>query len=252
MDQPPLPLELIQKFKTASSVVALTGAGISAESGVPTFRDAQTGLWSRYQAEELATPQAFRQNPGLVWEWYSWRRERISQAEPNPAHFALVEMEKRLPDFILITQNVDGLHQRAGSGFRFPLIELHGNIQRSRCSVEDKIFHHWQQQDDGLPPRCPDCGEFLRPDVVWFGEMLPRQALDSAQFAAAHCEIFLSIGTSALVEPAASLPFIALRQKAVVVEINPEHTPLTSSANFHLPYASGFILPYLVRFIWET
>jgi len=238
---------LIASLRRASSIVALTGAGISAESGVPTFREAQSGLWARYNPQELATPRAFRQNPQLVWEWYSWRREMVSQARPNPGHFALAEMENYVPSFTLITQNVDGLHYQAGSR---SIIELHGNIHRTKCSKEGVIVESWNG-DGEIPPRCPHCGSFLRPDVVWFGESLPREALMSAQLAARNCDVFISIGTSTVVEPAASLPFMALEHGAVVVEVNPELTPLSSQAEYVIQAPSGQALPSLVEAVWE-
>lgn len=243
------PEDLLQRLRSAQHVAALTGAGISAESGVPTFRDAQTGLWARFRAEELATPQAFRSNPRLVWEWYAWRRELVSKAQPNPGHLALVEMELRFPVFTLITQNVDGLHQRAGSGRRFPLIELHGNIQRTKCWQEGRVVESWEEAGE-TPPRCPHCGGLLRPDVVWFGEMLPHDALLAAQDAARECDVFFSIGTSGLVEPAASLPYLALEAGKCVVEVNPNPTPLTSRAQYVLSGPAGEILPALVAVIW--
>jgi NAD-dependent deacetylase len=245
------PDRLLQLFRQAQQVVVLTGAGISAESGVPTFRDAQTGLWERFRPEELASPEAFCRDPRLVWEWYAWRRELVSRASPNAGHIALVELEKRLPAFTLITQNVDGLHQRAGSGVRFPVIELHGNIQRTKCFVDGQIVKDWQENGE-LPPRCPRCTGFLRPDVVWFGELLPAEALSAAFAAAAGCDLFLSVGTSGLVEPAASLPFRALAAHVPVVEINLNPTPLSSLASYGLPGPAGEILPELVKAIWET
>jgi len=251
MQIPPFdfPDELISRIKTAERVVVLTGAGISAESGVPTFRDAQTGLWARYRAEDLATPQAFLRDPSLVWEWYSWRRELVAHAEPNPGHRALVEMEQRVPVFTLITQNVDGLHQRAGSGIRFPVIELHGNIQRSKCFSENRLVETWKETEE-VPPHCPYCGGLLRPDVVWFGETLPEEAVQSAWEASRQCEVLIAIGTSALVQPAASLPSIALSAGAVFVEINTTSTPLSDQADFVLAGRSGEILPALVKKVW--
>ena len=245
------PDQLLQLFRQAQQVVVLTGAGISAESGVPTFRDAQTGLWERFRPEELASPEAFRRAPRLVWEWYAWRRELVSRASPNPGHLALVELEKRLPAFTLITQNVDGLHQRAGSGVRFPVIELHGNIQRTKCFEDEQLVDTWEEAGE-IPPRCPRCNALLRPDVVWFGELLPEEALSAAFAAAAGCDLFLSVGTSGLVEPAASLPFRALAAHVPVVEINPHPTPLTSQATYALPGPAGEVLPALVKAIWET
>jgi NAD-dependent deacetylase len=236
-------------LQSAQRVVALTGAGISAESGVPTFREAQTGLWARFRAEDLATPEAFRRDPRLVWEWYAWRRELVSRAQPNPGHLALVTMESRYPKFTLITQNVDGLHQRAGSGQRFPIIELHGNLQRTKCSQENRFVQDWEATGE-IPPRCPHCGSRLRPDVVWFGEMLPQNALDAARESAQESEVFFSIGTSSLVEPAASLPCLALEAGKCVIEINPTPTPLTSRASYVLSGPAGVIFPALVQAVW--
>lgn len=235
-----IPSQLVETLCTAGRIVALTGSGISAESGVPTFRDAQTGLWARYDPQELATPEAFARNPRLVWDWYEWRRGLVSTAEPNPGHRALVEIENRAPEFTVITQNVDGLHQTAGSR---AVVELHGNIGRTRCSEEGVLV---EEYGDGRPPRCPRCGAFLRPDVVWFGEMLPFGALEEASEAARACDIFLSIGTSSLVYPAAGLPYEALENGATVVEINPSETPLTPRVHFVLRGRAGDVLPELL------
>jgi NAD-dependent deacetylase len=236
------PSEIIEILKSSQRVAVLTGAGISAESGVPTFRESQTGLWSHFGSAELATPQAFHQNPKLVWEWYIWRRELISRAQPNPGHYALVEMETIFSEFTLITQNVDGLHRLAGS---HAIIELHGDISRTKCSIENRIISDWPETD-AIPPHCPHCGELLRPDVVWFGESLPAEPLEAAFEAASACQVFLSIGTSALVEPAASLPFVALRNEAAVIEINPQETPLTPLASYSYHHPAGEALPKLV------
>ncbi|MFO1420065.1 MAG: NAD-dependent deacylase [Candidatus Competibacteraceae bacterium] len=246
MSEPSIPAQLIARLRSARRVAVLTGAGISAESGVPTFREAQTGLWARYNPEELATPEAFGHNPRLVWEWYAWRRERVRQAEPNPGHLALVEMEVRIADFTLITQNVDGLHRRAGS---HRILELHGNLFRAKCCNEDQPVESGSDGDE-IPPRCPRCGGLLRPDVVWFGEMLPAGALRAAEHAAATAEIFFSIGTSALVYPAADLPFAALAAGATVVEINPQPTPLSPRVTFSLNGPAGSVLPALVAQTW--
>lgn len=209
-------------------VAVLTGAGISAESGVPTFRG-KDGLWKNFRPEELATPQAFTKNPVLVWEWYLWRRSIIAKAQPNPGHMALVELEERLgDDFLLITQNVDGLHQKAGSR---RLVELHGNIWRVRCLSCGTVYYDESTHYDELPPRCRECGGVLRPDVVWFGESLPQDALQTAYRWASSCHVFVSIGTSALVYPAGELPFIAKEHGAKVIEINPEETPVSSIAD---------------------
>jgi NAD-dependent deacetylase len=237
-----IPAGLVEQLARAHCVTVLTGAGVSAESGVPTFRDAQTGLWAQYSPEDLATPRAFRQNPRLVWEWYAWRRKLVADAEPNPAHRALVEMETLIPQFHLITQNVDGLHQRAGSG---RVIELHGNITRTKCADEGKIVSQWQEAGE-VPPKCPDCGGLLRPDVVWFAEPLPETEVEQALRASTTCDVFLSIGTSTVVYPAAELPFEALRGGATVVEVNPEATPLTPHVRFVLPGTAGQVLPALI------
>lgn len=241
-----VPEELIAIFRSARRVAVLTGAGISAESGIPTFRDAQTGLWARYRPEELATPQAFRGDPRLVWEWYKWRRELVMKAQPNQGHDALVELEKHLAQrggqFTLITQNVDGLHQRAGSQ---QVIELHGNILRTKCNEEGTLIEKQEQSGEKLP-RCPQCGGLLRPDVVWFGENLPTLALEAAWQASQLCDIFLCVGTSTIVEPAASLPFMALQYGATLIEINLNTTPLSTIVKYVFRGPSGVILPHLV------
>lgn len=238
-----IPESLVATLRGAWSVAVLTGSGISAESGVPTFRDAQTGLWARYNPEELATPEAFERGPRLVWEWYSWRRELVEKATPNPGHEALAKLEGRVPKLSLVTQNVDGLHQSSGSQ---NVRELHGNIMRSKCSVEGIIVEP-HEDDEGTPPSCPSCGAFLRPDVVWFGEALPDEVLEEAFEAARNCEVFFSIGTSGLVQPAASLAFEAMRSGAIVVEVNPNDTPLTRHAEYALRGRAGEILPELLR-----
>lgn len=244
-NNPPItiPAELIHKVRSAKQITIMTGAGISAESGVPTFRDAQTGLWAKYDPQELATPQAFLQNPKLVWEWYAWRRELVAAARPNAGHKALVQLEQRLPNLALITQNIDGLHEAAGST---KVIELHGNITRTKCFEDGRIIESWPETTD-IPPRCPECGGLLRPDVVWFHESLPGEALFQANSAAQNCDIYFSIGTSALVQPAASLAHVALRSGATLVEINLEPTLLTRHADFAIHGSAAAILPALVE-----
>ncbi len=222
-------------------MVVLTGAGISAESGVPTFRDAQTGLWERYRPEDLATPEAFARDPELVWRWYAWRRELIGGVEPNAGHRALADLENRVPRFTLATQNVDGLHRLAGSR---DVLELHGDISRTICSRERVTVDLEGLQ--GEPPVCPGCGAYLRPDVVWFGEALPVEAFEMAREAAHESDVFLSVGTSSLVQPAASLPDAALAGGATVIEINPEPTPLTPHADYALRSPAGETLPALL------
>ncbi len=244
------PSQLIQALRTASRVAVLTGAGVSAESGIPTVREAQSGLWAKFDPQELATPQAFQHNPKLVWEWYAWRRSLVSQAQPNPGHYALAAMEAQVPHFALITQNVDGLHEKAGSGSHGGLLlELHGNLQRVKCFEDGQVVDEWKECDD-VPPHCPRCGGLLRPDVVWFGEMLPQDILQESMHAARDCQVFLSIGTSGVVEPAASLPFIAMRSGALVIEINREETPLSLAAAYSFRGPSGAYLPELVKAAW--
>lgn len=220
-------------------LVALTGAGVSAESGVPTFRG-QEGLWRQYSPQELATPAAFRRDPELVWRWYDWRRELIGDCQPNAAHETLTEMDRALTDFTLVTQNVDGLHQLAGTE---RLLELHGNIWRVCCTRCDYATEDRRVPLPHLPPHCPSCDGLLRPDVVWFGESLPRGPLEAAWTAASRCRTMLVIGTSALVEPAASLPLAALRQGARLVEVNPQETSLSRHAHEVLRDPAGEALP---------
>jgi NAD-dependent deacetylase len=244
---PPIPQPLIERLRGARAVAVLTGAGVSAESGVPTFRDAQTGLWAKYDPQQLATPSAFARNPKFVWDWYAWRRERVGEAKPNPGHAALAAMERHVRDFVLITQNVDGLHRAAGST---SVVELHGNIRRVRCSRGCGVVTAWQDAGDDEPPRCAACGAFLRPDVVWFEEMLPIAALEQAEEAAARCQLLLVVGTSAEVYPAAALPDTARRHGAIVVEVNPQPTPLSPAADYLLRGPSGVVLPALVAATW--
>ena len=234
---------LIETLRGSASAVFLTGAGVSAESGIPTFRDAMTGLWSRYRPEELATPDGFQRDPELVWRWYEWRRGMVSESDPNPGHHALRRMQHHLTGSLLITQNVDGLHQRAGSE---QPIELHGNLFRTLCS-RDMLPVTAEEWIPGNPPRCARCDAWVRPGVVWFGEMLPADAIGKARQAAMNCDVFFSIGTSAQVYPAAELAEIALANGATVVEVNPERTALTRYADFVLPSPSGAALPEIAR-----
>ena len=221
----------------------LTGAGISAESGVPTFRDAQTGLWARFRPEDLATPEAFLDDPRRMWEWYEWRRELVRRAEPNAGHRALAALARRVPRLTLVTQNVDSLHQRAGSE---GVIEYHGNILRDRCTAEGIVMDRSPLSITGLP-ECGRCGELLRPDVVWFGEAIPRAALLEADAAAAECDVFLSIGTAAAVYPAAGLAERAQRAGAKIIEVNPQPTGMTSLVDVALRGPAGEILPRLLE-----
>ena len=226
MNTPTIADELAAALAGARFVFVLTGAGVSAESGVPTFRDAQTGLWATFDPRELATPGAFARDPKRVWDWYAWRRELVANVAPNAGHHALAAIERRVPAFLLATQNVDGLHAKAGSQ---ALVELHGSLSRVKCSREGTIVVTWTAPDDGLPPRCVACGAFLRPDVVWFEEMLPEAALARAEDAATRCDVMLVVGTAAEVYPAAALPLSAKRGGALLVEVNPNVTALSSS-----------------------
>jgi NAD-dependent deacetylase len=238
--------QMAAHLRAARRVVVLTGAGVSAESGIPTFRDALTGLWARYRPEELATPEAYRRNPTLVWDWYRVRRQLVTRAEPNPAHRALADLES-LVSLTLITQNVDGLHRRAGS--RDP-IELHGSLLRARCTGEGTVVEQWEEVEPG-PPTCRRCGARLRPDVVWFGEALPAGALGRAQEASASCDLFLSVGTSNLVEPAGSLPWLAAGAGARVVVVNSSMERQRSGDRIHhLVGPAGEVLPALVAAGW--
>ncbi len=248
---------IAERLATAQRVVVLTGAGVSAESGVATFRDPD-GLWQKFRPEELASMNGFLKNPNLVWQWYQARRDVLERVQPNAGHWALATLQRLLQErgrtFTLITQNVDRLHQRAGST---DVVELHGNIVENYCSRCTKPHHyvyseHPEQQE---PPRCEYCGGMIRPAVVWFGEMLPMEALAQAENAAEHAEIFFSIGTSAEVYPAAGLPRYAQQHGAFVVEINPTPTPLTRSVHLAVPAKSGEVLPFIVaclQRLWQT
>ncbi len=244
---PAIPASLIGRLRKARSVAVLTGAGISAESGVPTFRDAQTGLWAKFDPLELATPDAFRRNAKLVWDWYAWRRELVAQAKPNAGHRALVDAESAVPELLVITQNVDGLHRAAGSR---RVVELHGNLQRVKCSREGTIVDTWDDSSPREAPRCANCGAFLRPDVVWFEETLPEDALAQAERAARDCDVLLVVGTAAEVYPAAMLPAYARHHGAAIVEINPNPTRLSDRADFVLRGPAGVVLPALVAATW--
>lgn len=243
MNPPLVPATLVERLAACRKVVALTGAGVSAESGVPTFRQAQTGLWERFRPEELATVEAFEADPDNVWSWYEWRRDLVQRVAPNAGHRALARMESFIADLVVVTQNVDGLHHRAGSS---TVIEFHGNLFDNRClscaAPADDI-----PRPCPTPPRCRSCGGLVRPGVVWFGEPIPAGPLEQAIAATEQCELFLSIGTSSLVYPAAGLAARAHRAGAILVEINPEPTELTAQADFVLAGPSGQLLPALYQ-----
>jgi NAD-dependent deacetylase len=234
-----IPAALAEALRDAHHVCVLTGAGISAESGVPTFREAQDGLWAEYDPLQLATPEGFLQDPELVWRWYRWRRGLVAEAQPNAAHTGLVELADLVPRLTLVTQNVDCLHQRAGSG---DVIEFHGNLFADRCMVEGCVVD--ASADDPVPT-CPGCGALVRPGVVWFGEAIPEDAMKLSASAASECDVFLSVGTSSLVFPAAGLVDLARSNGAVTVEINPE--PTRQGFDFVLENKAGTAIPQLVN-----
>jgi NAD-dependent deacetylase len=233
----------------AKLVAVSSGAGISSESGIPTFREAQIGLWARYDPAELATPRAFRENPDPVWAWYMYRRGLVEAARPNPAHRAVAELEGLVSHVVVLTQNIDGLHQAAGS---WDIVELHGSLHRYKCFAacrgEPTIVDLDAEAFAGEhAPLCPFCGGTVRPDVVWFGETLPQHALARAFQAAAACDVMLVVGTSGIVQPAASLPHQARSNGALVVEINPQPSLITPVADVFIQEAAGLALPRIVE-----
>jgi NAD-dependent deacetylase len=237
-----IPPETIETLCRSRSAVVLTGAGVSAESGLPTFRGPQ-GWWRKMDPTRLATPEAFARDPALVWQWYEHRRTGALSTQPGAAHLAVATLQKRVPCFTLITQNVDGLHHRAGSS---DVVELHGNLTRSRCVGGCGVVELDPRPLTSIPPTCT-CGRLLRPDVVWFGESLPTDALRRALDAVSQCDFMLVVGTSATVYPAANLPLQALRHGAYVMEVNPEPTPLTPLVQLSVHAPASKVLPVLVR-----
>lgn len=250
MTQDDLIRQAAEIIKHSKRIAVLTGAGVSKESGVPTFRDALDGLWARYDPQQLATPQAFQANPKLVWDWYEYRREMVRQAKPNAGHVALAEIQRGYPNTTLITQNVDDMHEQAGST---GVIHLHGNIARSKCfsncrgipTIIDLDSFAWDHTAG--PPACPHCGGWVRPDVVWFGEMLPDYELHTAQTASEQCDVMLVVGTSGLVTPAATLPSVAKHAGAKIIEVNPDYSAITRIADVKLDGASGEMLPRVME-----
>jgi NAD-dependent deacetylase len=234
---------ILEALKKAKYIAVLTGAGVSAESGIKTFRDPD-GLWAKLNPMELASVDGFMSNPEIVWDWYQHRREIVNNSMPNPGHYALAEMEGLFPKFTLITQNVDRLHQRAGSK---NVLELHGNIIENHCFNCKKPYEGEVTLPDKKLPRCPECGGMIRPSVVWFGEMLPIDALSGAEEAACNCDVFFSVGTSAEVYPAANLPLLAKDNGAFVVEVNPNITPISRYVDARIPFASGLGLPGIIE-----
>jgi NAD-dependent deacetylase len=237
----------------ARLVAISSGAGISKESGVPTFRDAQDGLWAKYDPEQLATPTAFMRDPDLVWSWYMYRHSLVQNAVPNPGHYAIAALEELVPEVVVLTQNVDGMHARAGST---DIVELHGRLGRFKCfencqGVPTYIDMTTIVHDAEHAPPCPHCSSRLRPDVVWFGEALPRDGLERAFEVAQLCDVMLVVGTSGMVQPAASLPQVARNIGATVIEVNPEPSMITPDVHFFLQGKSGEVLPALVAAVQE-
>jgi len=247
-----LPPDLLDCLRSASRVAVLTGAGVSAESGIPTFRDAQTGLWAKHDPMQLASPEGFEADPRLVWDWYQWRRKLIAESSPNAGHFALAEMARYFDGFVLVTQNVDGFHQLAGAE---GVLELHGNIQRSICSKTRKLIEpDWLgRHADRRPPPSPHHEQGLaRPDVVWFGEALDAATLDAAFSAAGDCDLMIVAGTAGAVQPAASLPFVARESGARVLDVNPETTDISRIADWHLAGPGAAWLPTLAQAVLDN
>ncbi|HQU82290.1 MAG TPA: NAD-dependent deacylase [Pyrinomonadaceae bacterium] len=242
-----IPTKLIQIIKNAKRVCVLTGAGISAESGVPTFRGGENAaVWKGMPFDQISSARMVRENVEEVWEWFDYRRGVLQNCQPNAAHFALADWEKKFEDFTLVTQNIDGLHARAGSS---NVLELHGNINCSYCTKCEKRFQMNAVEVPHKPENCDECGARVRPDVVLFGEMLPYEIFNEAQFAAKMCDLFFIIGTSALVYPAAGLADYAKSRNAVLVEINPEETPMTDVCDFQIREKAGEFLPALTKLL---
>lgn len=235
--------KIFEILKNARNVAMLTGAGVSAESGIKTFRDPD-GLWAKFNPQELASVNGFLSNPGLVWSWYQERRRLIDSANPNPGHFTIAKMRDLFDIFNIVTQNVDRLHQMAGSE---NVIELHGNIIENHCQNCEKPYTDEVDLSSDELPQCTYCGGKIRPSVVWFGEMLPLEAISAAEKAAEECDIFFSVGTSAEVYPAANLPYIAKQNGAFLIEVNPQTTHLTPYADLHINEPSGVGLPGLIE-----
>lgn len=234
--------KFLEKLGTAKRIVFFTGAGISAESGIPTFRGSD-GIWNKMKPEELASFDAFMRNPDLVWEWYQHRRNIINNTKPNAGHIAIAELEKYY-DVTVVTQNIDNLHRRAGST---KIFELHGNIERNYC-IDCRTFYNSPELElsSGVP-KCKKCGGLIRPDVVWFGEMLPQDQYSGGEIAAQKCEICFVVGTSAVVYPAAYIPMTAKQAGSFIVEINIEPTDLTQYADYSIFGKAGEILPEIVK-----
>ena len=250
----PIPQALVIALQQAKHIVVFTGAGVSAESGIATFRDALTGLWERFSAQDLATPEAFHKDEALVWGWYEWRRMQVLRSQPNPAHFAIAALAQLVPKLTVITQNVDDLHERAGSTGSVCALHLHGSLHNPRCAACGQAHilpPGIPEEPDGgrrlRPPRCLHCGGSVRPGVVWFGEELPVKELSLAFAAASECDVLFAIGTSGLVQPAAGIPLLAKRAGAKVIQVNPTGTQLDEDCTWSLRGAAGEVLPGLLH-----
>lgn len=242
-----VPEGLISSLRSAKKVMVISGAGASKESGLGTFRD-EDGEWSRMNPMDMASPNGFSKNPPLVWKWYRHRRQEALNAQPNLGHFSLATMEKLFDTFEIFTQNVDGLHQRAGSRSVF---ELHGSLHSYHCFDCSEPFENSEPINDETPELCTYCGGLIRPSVVWFTESLPVDILTKAEVAAKECDIFMSIGTSSEVFPANTFGTMASHYGAVTIEINPHPTIQSDLFTYRLPYASGQILPLIVQQLQE-
>ena len=242
--------EAAARLAGVRKLAVLTGSGVSRESGIATFRDPEEGLWARYNPMDLATQEGYLRNPILVWQWYEHRFGMVEKAAPNPGHLAIAQLERLISQVTVITQNIDGLHQAAGST---DVIELHGSIRRYRClgGRHTGFTRADFAEQSSVPPTCPRCGDLLRPEVVWFGEMLPRAALERAFDLAENCDAMLVAGTSGEVQPAASLPFYTARRGGLVVDVNPERDTIASIADIYLSGRGGSVLPQLVQAIEE-
>jgi NAD-dependent deacetylase len=247
---------LIKRLRETQHLAIVTGAGISAESGIPTFRDALTGLWENYQAEKMASEKGFLNDSDLVWGWYEWRRQKILQCSPNRAHEVIAKLASKLPKVTLITQNVDDLHERAGSK---NVLHLHGSIHKARCINCNTPYTHPDTKltDDILPecriapPKCEKCDDLIRPGVVWFGEMLPTDTLKQAEEAAQECDLMLVVGTSGIVYPAANIPFLAIERGVTSIQVNPIETHFDKSVTFNLKGNAGDLLTELYKCTFE-
>ncbi|RKZ33147.1 NAD-dependent protein deacylase [bacterium] len=238
--------KITEILNISNKLLILTGAGVSAESGFPTFRG-KDGLWNQTEIQKMATPDGFRNDPVAVWEWYCWRRELVLKGKPNPGHYAIADLEKLFDDFLLATQNVDNLHRLAGNE---KVMELHGNIFREKCLSCD--FNRYSEKIYSTPPNCPDCGELLRPDVVWFGESLAPDVISAVWSFSRQADCIMVVGTSAVVYPCAELPFIVKRNDGKVIEVNLDATPISSIADVSIRGKSGEILPEIVEKYKQT